>query len=152
MEITRREMMVLTGGVVAATCCGGCAGPSVLDKAPETVDAGPVSEFGNPGTSKKFRDTYGFFVVSDGTKVYAQSAQCTHRGCTVKQVSDGFDCPCHGSKFSPDGSVVEGPATKPLPRLAVETNSAGHLIVHTHKHLGAGQMSSPEAFAAVKNA
>src|SRR4051812_12098612 len=75
MEFTRREMMVLTGGVVAATCCGGCAGPSLLDKAPDTVDAGPTSQFANPGTSKQFRDTYGFFVVSDGSKLYAQSAQ-----------------------------------------------------------------------------
>jgi len=152
MEFTRREMMVLTGGVVAATCCGGCAGPSLLDKAPDTVDAGPTSQFANPGTSKQFRDTYGFFVVSDGSKLYAQSAQCTHRGCTVKQVSDGFDCPCHGSKFARDGSVVEGPATTPLPRLAVETNPAGHLIVHTHKRLGQGQINSPEAFATVKSA
>ena len=152
MEFTRREMMVLTGGVVAATCCGGCAGPSLLDKAPDNVDAGPTSQFSNPGTSKQFRDTYGFFIVSDGSKVYAQSAQCTHRGCTVKQVSDGFDCPCHGSKFAPDGHVLEGPATQPLPRLAVEANAAGHLIVYPHKHLDAGQMNSPQAFAPVKSA
>ena len=150
MEITRREMMVLAGGVVAATCCGGCAGPSLLDKAPDMVDAGPANQFSNPGTDKRFRDSYGFFVISDGSKVYAQSAQCTHRGCTVKAVSDGFDCPCHGSKFAPDGHVLEGPATKPLPRLAVETNGAGHLIVHPHKHLDAGQVNSPEAFVTVK--
>ena len=44
------------------------------------------------------------------------SAVCTHAGCTVGTVESGtINCPCHGSTFSvEDGSVVSGPATKPL--------------------------------------
>jgi len=43
------------------------------------------------------------------------SAICTHAGCTVNKVADGtIDCPCHGSKYNLDGSVANGPATKPL--------------------------------------
>lgn len=46
----------------------------------------------------------------------AFSAICTHQGCTVGDVQGGtINCPCHGSKFSTDGSVVNGPATTPLP-------------------------------------
>ena len=44
------------------------------------------------------------------------SAVCTHQGCPVSKI-EGEDivCTCHGSKFSiKDGSVVNGPATKPL--------------------------------------
>jgi Rieske Fe-S protein len=48
------------------------------------------------------------------------SAICTHAGCTVNKVADGtIDCPCHGSKFNLDGSVADGPATKPLEPAAV---------------------------------
>lgn len=47
----------------------------------------------------------------------AFSAICTHQGCTVSTVENGtIDCPCHGSQFAiADGSVVNGPAQKPLP-------------------------------------
>lgn len=49
-------------------------------------------------------------------QVHARSAVCTHAGCVVHWNSyEGcWDCPCHGSQFSPDGQVLNGPAAKPL--------------------------------------
>jgi cytochrome b6-f complex iron-sulfur subunit len=44
----------------------------------------------------------------------ALASKCTHQGCEVAWQEDLFACPCHGSKFNPDGSVVNGPATEPL--------------------------------------
>ncbi len=46
---------------------------------------------------------------------------CTHQGATIDRVSSGImQCPLHGSEFSiTDGSVVQGPATQPLPEKSV---------------------------------
>ena len=51
----------------------------------------------------------------------AFTAICTHAGCFVNSVSNGtINCPCHGSRFSiRDGSVVQGPATRPLAPIAI---------------------------------
>ena len=48
------------------------------------------------------------------------SSVCTHAGCNVTKIENGtIDCPCHGSKFSLEGAVVQGPAKDPLEAKAV---------------------------------
>lgn len=43
------------------------------------------------------------------------TATCTHEGCTVTGFSGTtFVCPCHGSRYSTSGGVVNGPATRAL--------------------------------------
>jgi Rieske Fe-S protein len=57
------------------------------------------------------------------------SAACTHVGCIVHW--NGFeqcwDCPCHGSMFLPDGSVLNGPAVRPLARIDEQAKAAKDL-------------------------
>jgi Rieske Fe-S protein len=49
----------------------------------------------------------------EGGAVHECVANCTHLGCIVHWNSEekSWDCPCHGSRFSPDGqAVLNGPA------------------------------------------
>ncbi|HYP55299.1 MAG TPA: FAD-dependent oxidoreductase [Solirubrobacterales bacterium] len=60
----------------------------------------------------------------DGTLV-AVSTRCTHLGCQVKwnTAERSWDCPCHGSRFTPEGAILQGPAVDPLELKAEELQS-----------------------------
>ncbi len=49
-------------------------------------------------------------------RLHAVSAACTHMGCLVgwNENDRTWDCPCHGSRFALDGTVIHGPAVKVL--------------------------------------
>jgi cytochrome b6-f complex iron-sulfur subunit len=67
-------------------------------------------------------------IFRDGEGVYAISTICTHLGCVVKPGAEGFECPCHGSRFRPDGTVAKGPAPLPLPWLKVKAVTGGFQV------------------------
>lgn len=56
---------------------------------------------------------------SEDDEVLAVSAKCTHMGCTIdwNATAKTWDCPCHGSRFTLEGEIVEGPAARPLPKV-----------------------------------
>ena len=49
-------------------------------------------------------------------KIHANSAVCTHIGCHIawNSTEQCWDCPCHGSQFAGDGTVINGPANRDL--------------------------------------
>lgn len=57
---------------------------------------------------------------------WAVSRKCTHLGCRVNyhEQDNILECPCHQSRFSPDGKVVHGPAKRDLVIYEVEKREA----------------------------
>ena len=55
-------------------------------------------------------------------KLHVVSAVCTHMGCINhwNEMEKSWDCPCHGSRFSIDGEVLEGPAYAALKKMIAE--------------------------------
>ena len=76
------------------------------------IEAIPV---GQGGVIKRGKQKLAVWKDMNG-KPHALSAACTHLGCTVtwNNAERTWDCPCHGSMFSADGSVIHGPAVEPL--------------------------------------
>jgi Rieske Fe-S protein len=129
----RRTVIAGAGLGLAATALAAC---STYGKKPEAASSSPAvtasSGTSAPGTATALAKTadvpVGSGVIVDGTVVTQPTAGvfkgfstvCPHRGCDVSKVENGtIDCPCHGSKFSLDGAVVQGPADKPLTAKAV---------------------------------
>ena len=61
---------------------------------------------------------YAVYHGDDGQFI-ERSAVCTHVGCIVhwNRFEKCWDCPCHGSQYLPDGSVLNGPAIRPLAKV-----------------------------------
>jgi Rieske Fe-S protein len=83
-----------------------------------------------PGVARSKVPVGGGVILDDADYVITQPSSgtfkafskiCTHQSCPVTTVEGGtINCSCHGSKFSiKDGSVQNGPATKPLPEAEV---------------------------------
>ena len=131
----RRDFLMKLGIGAGVAGIGAQAGaslrslvPNVSYDAPTTVKLGLPSEFAD---GLKFLPDERLFVVREGNTFHAMSAVCTHLGCTVRaeamsqpqtmtvegaslRVTHRFLCPCHGSKYTGDGSPVSGPAPRPL--------------------------------------
>ena len=60
-------------------------------------------------------------------KVCEVSAECTHLGGIVRwnDLERSWDCPLHGSRFAADGTLLEGPATKPLKSVWSDSEPVG---------------------------
>jgi cytochrome b6-f complex iron-sulfur subunit len=72
-------------------------------------------------------------VNVDAEGLMALYQRCVHLGCRVPwcQPSQGFECPCHGSKYNGIGEYFAGPAPRNLDRFEIEVSKAGDLIVKT---------------------
>ncbi|MFI6009555.1 FAD-dependent oxidoreductase [Streptomyces sp. NPDC051243] len=79
---------------------------------------GPAPEDIAPGDGAVVRMGTGQYAVhrDEHGELRAVSARCTHLGCIVafNRAEQAWECPCHGSRFAPDGRILQGPAVRPL--------------------------------------
>ena len=85
-------------------------------------------------------------LFRDGEGVHAISTVCTHLGCIVKPTASGFECPCHGSRFTKDGAAPSaGPAPdaiSPSGMPTVKVSPAGTVIEVMRPAAGLGTSRS----------
>jgi Rieske Fe-S protein len=124
MVCRRVFIKVLAAGAATAgaACGGGGGGGSVTGPltpppaTPRTIRT-PLPAVGE--TRAEFDGDLALAVTrTSATSVVAVSRTCTHEGCTVllpDPPEPTLDCPCHGSRFTTAGTVVNGPAPRPLP-------------------------------------
>jgi len=154
----RRDFLLRlgTGGGVLALAAQGAASlrslvPNVSYDAPTTVKLGQPADFPD---GLKFLPDERLFVYREGKTFHAISAVCTHLGCTVRaealsqpqtvtaggaamRLTHRYLCPCHGSKYTGDGTNVAGPAPRPLAwyHLSIATDD-GQLVVDLAREVG----------------
>jgi Rieske Fe-S protein len=77
-----------------------------------------------PGEAKVVRyDRHVAAIYKDEAhQIHAIDSKCTHMNCTIawNTVEKSWDCPCHGSRFTCDGVVLNAPAQKDLDIVNIE--------------------------------
>jgi cytochrome b6-f complex iron-sulfur subunit len=137
----RRLLRILGKGSVAAAFLAqlGAAGraffPNVLYEPPSRFKLKRPDDYPDGYTFDSGKRLY---VIRQGPSFHVISAICTHLGCTVQWKDTEFDCPCHGSRFRPDGTVISGPAPRPLEWFAVSVSPDGFLDVDSATEVARG--------------
>jgi cytochrome b6-f complex iron-sulfur subunit len=135
-SLDRREFFVGMGlGSLGIAAAGTLAfgyqflSPNVLYEPSPVVNMGKPESY--PLGSVTLDVDARIFVVHDQQGFFALNAVCTHLGCLTawKPEINTIACPCHGSKFTREGTKKEGPAPKPLPWLHMWLGDEGELMV-----------------------
>jgi Rieske Fe-S protein len=141
--VSRRDFLGLASiGAVILSSLTVLAGIFRITKADVHYEESRKFKIGKPeeflaGTVKKLDDKK-VFISADKDGLYAISSVCTHLGCIVNVTDEGYQCPCHGSKFNENGKVTSGPAPRNLPWLEISRHVDGNLVVNAAREVKAG--------------
>jgi cytochrome b6-f complex iron-sulfur subunit len=131
--------------------------PNVLVEPPSKFKVGPPSDYPPASVATKWTAQYGVWLVHNEYNgkdlIYALQTVCTHLGCTPNWLEGErkFKCPCHGSGFYITGINFEGPAPRPLERMAIRLAEDGAIEVDKSRKFQQelGQWNDPASFVEV---
>jgi cytochrome b6-f complex iron-sulfur subunit len=115
-------------GLLGAAAVARFLGYETAGQQQTEFDVGRTEDFGL-NTRTRLEGVPAMLIRDEGG-FKALSLVCTHLGCTVEDSSEGFTCPCHGSRYDGGGEVRRGPASWPLKELRTEITDDGRLIIH----------------------
>ena len=129
------------GFAVALEACSPKTGAAVAEKLKPIQSQGNTAlvPLSNIGTDKEYhiiaveKYPYEIAVQQKQDNTYkAILLMCTHYDNALMPTGNGYSCNVHGSRFSKDGKVLNGPAEQPLIELKTEIQS-GNLLIHLQK-------------------
>jgi cytochrome b6-f complex iron-sulfur subunit len=131
--------------------------PNVLVEPPSKFKVGPPSDYPPASVATKWTAQYGVWLVHNEFNgkdlIYALQTVCTHLGCTPNWLEGErkFKCPCHGSGFYITGINFEGPAPRPLERMAIRLAEDGSIEVDKSRKFQQelGQWNDPASYVEV---
>jgi cytochrome b6-f complex iron-sulfur subunit len=135
-EVTRRDFLnEVAAGALGIAGLGSVVvtvkylSPNVLFEPPTSFRVGAPDDY--PMNSVTYFADQKVYLVRTGAGFFAMSAVCTHLGCITQWHPEAnlVECPCHGSHYKKDGTVVHGPAPRALPHFALRLMPDGTLLV-----------------------
>lgn len=131
--------------------------PNVVTEPRKRFKVGFPEDYPPGHVETRYQRQHGVWVVNaeyrGRQQIFALSTVCTHLGCiTLWQESQRrFKCPCHGSGFDQYGINIEGPAPRPLVRLAIRVADDGQLEVDRSRTFQQelGQWKDPDCYVPV---
>lgn len=134
--MNRRAFVEVSVTALGSAALAGCASLQTVPVTPERGRARIVvrnhSSLDRHGGSLKVLPdgwTTPLYVLAVSAGFVVVSPICTHQGCTVGIEGNHLVCPCHGSTYTREGTVVRGPAENPLRRFPSTLNNAGVLEI-----------------------
>jgi cytochrome b6-f complex iron-sulfur subunit len=157
VPLSRREFLNYLWAMSMAVAMAGSGGLAVWFLVPRFregefggVFVVPVGELPAPDTPPKEFSQGRFWLSNIGEGIMGDDRRpddypmqpgvraiykvCTHLGCLYKWVdsNDRFECPCHGSKFLPTGTRIDGPARRNLDVFPIEVvDASGNVLTRT---------------------
>jgi cytochrome b6-f complex iron-sulfur subunit len=122
------------GWLLAAVqgCFARSGGGQATDTA-EGIVVGTIADLEQAGVLERNTALGPVLVTGDAANpesLTAVNPTCTHQGCTVRWQAQEQEllCPCHGARYAPDGTVLQGPAGTALPTYSVRVEGTEVIV------------------------